>query len=76
VLREGPTGTHTLGGNVAAVWRQQAQRVGNRGLLELARAWQISMVQGLRHHAAAARDVRRSERQVLARAVGVRTIRF
>ena len=68
--------THTLGGNVAAVWRQQAQRVGRRGLLELARAWQISMVQGLRHHAAAARDVRRSERQVLARAVGVRTIRF
>jgi hypothetical protein len=52
---------------VAAVWRQQAQRVGHRGLLELARAWQISMVQGLRHHAAAARDVRRSERQVLAR---------
>ncbi|HEY6812454.1 MAG TPA: hypothetical protein VI074_07170 [Propionibacteriaceae bacterium] len=31
---------------------------------------------GLLHHAAAARDVRRSERQVLARAVGVRTIRF
>jgi pilus assembly protein TadC len=33
-----------------------------------------SMVQGLRHHAAAARDVRRSELQVLARAVGVRSV--
>ncbi|HET8915292.1 MAG TPA: type II secretion system F family protein [Propionibacteriaceae bacterium] len=33
-----------------------------------------SMVQGLRHHAAAAREVRRSERQVLARAVGVRSV--
>jgi pilus assembly protein TadC len=33
-------------------------------------------VQGLRHHAAAAREVRRSELQVLARAVGARTIRF
>jgi pilus assembly protein TadC len=33
-----------------------------------------SMVQGLRHHAAAARQVRRSERQVLARAVGVRSV--
>ena len=32
-----------------------------------------SMVQGLRHHAAAAREVRRSELQVLARAVGVPT---
>jgi hypothetical protein len=41
-------------------------------LLEPARAWQISMVQGLRHHAAGARYVRQSERQVLARAVGVR----
>ena len=35
-----------------------------------------SMVQGLRHHAPAARHIRRSELQVLARAVGVRTIRF
>jgi hypothetical protein len=35
-----------------------------------------SIVQGLRHHAAAARDVRRSELQVLARAASVRTIRF
>jgi pilus assembly protein TadC len=34
----------------------------------------ISMVQGLRHHAAAAREVRRSELQVLARAVGVRSV--
>jgi pilus assembly protein TadC len=33
-----------------------------------------SMVQGLRHHAAAAREVRRSELQVLARAVGVRSV--
>lgn len=75
VLREGQQ-AHTLGGNVVAVWRQQAQHAGHRGLLELARAWQISMVQGLRHPAAAARDVRRSELQMLARAVGVRTISF
>ena len=33
-----------------------------------------SMVEGLRHHAASARDVRRSELQVLARAVGVRSV--
>jgi pilus assembly protein TadC len=33
-----------------------------------------SMVQGLRHHAAAAREIRRSELQVLARAVGVRSV--
>jgi pilus assembly protein TadC len=33
-----------------------------------------STVQGLRHHAAAAREVRRSELQVLARAVGVRSV--
>jgi pilus assembly protein TadC len=33
-----------------------------------------AMVQGLRHHAAAAREIRRSERQVLARAVGVRSV--
>jgi pilus assembly protein TadC len=33
-----------------------------------------SMVEGLRHHAAAAREVRRSELQVLARAVGVRSV--
>jgi tight adherence protein B len=40
VLREGQQ-AHTLGGNVVAVWRQQAQHAGHRGLLELARAWQI-----------------------------------
>jgi len=73
VLREGQQ-AHTLGGNVVAVWRQQAQHAGHRGLLELARAWQISMVQGLRHPAAEARDVRRSELQMLARAVGVRSV--
>jgi pilus assembly protein TadC len=33
-----------------------------------------SMVQGLRHYAAAAREARRSELQVLARAVGVRSV--
>src|SRR4029450_6174316 len=33
-----------------------------------------SMVQGLRHHAAAAREGRRSELHVLARAVGVRSV--
>jgi hypothetical protein len=49
---------------------------GTEAFLSWRGAWQISMVQGLRHHAAAARDVRRSELQVLARAVGVRTIRF
>jgi pilus assembly protein TadC len=32
------------------------------------------MVQGLRHYAAAAREARRSELQVLARAVGVRSV--
>ncbi len=33
-----------------------------------------SMVEGLRHHAAAAREIRRSELQVRARAVGVRSV--
>ena len=33
-----------------------------------------SMVEGLRHHAAAARELRRSELQVQARAVGVRSV--
>ena len=33
-----------------------------------------SMVEGLRHHAAAARDARRSGLQVRARAVGVRSV--
>ena len=32
------------------------------------------MVEGLRHHAAAARELRRSELQVQARAVGVRSV--
>jgi tight adherence protein B len=41
VLREGHQ-AHALGGDVVGVWRQQAQRTGRRGLLELARAWQIS----------------------------------
>jgi tight adherence protein B len=45
VLREGHQ-AHTLGGDVVAVWRQQAQRAGHRGLLELARAWQISTETG------------------------------
>jgi tight adherence protein B len=45
VLREGHQ-AHTLGGDVVPVWRQQAQRAGYRGLLELARAWQISVETG------------------------------
>jgi tight adherence protein B len=45
VLREGHQ-AHSLGGEVVAVWRQQARRVGHRGLLELARAWQISVETG------------------------------
>jgi hypothetical protein len=35
-----------------------------------------SMVEGLQHHAAAAREARRGALQVRARAVGVQTIRF
>jgi tight adherence protein B len=45
VLREGHQ-AHTLGGDVVHVWREQAQRPGHRGLLELARAWQISVETG------------------------------
>ena len=45
VLREGHR-AHTLGGNVADIWREQAQRAGHRGLLELARAWQVSVETG------------------------------
>jgi tight adherence protein B len=45
VLREAHQ-AHTLGGDVGAVWRQQAQRAGHRGLLELARAWQVSVDTG------------------------------
>jgi tight adherence protein B len=45
VLREGHQ-AHTLGGEVVPVWRHQAQRAGHRGLLELARAWQVSVETG------------------------------
>ena len=45
VLREGHQ-AHTLGGDVVHVWREQAKRAGHRGLLELARAWQISVETG------------------------------
>jgi tight adherence protein B len=45
VLREGHR-VHTLGGDVVSVWRQQARRRGHLGLLELARAWQISVETG------------------------------
>ena len=45
VLREGHR-AHTLGGDVVAVWRQQARQAGHEGLLELARAWQASVETG------------------------------
>ena len=45
VLREGHQ-TRTLGGDVAQVWRHQARREGHSGLLELARAWQVSPESG------------------------------
>ncbi len=45
VLREGHQ-AHTRGADVVAVWRQQAQRAGHKGLLELARAWQIAVETG------------------------------
>jgi len=45
VLRESHH-TRTLGGDVVQVWRQQARRPGHAGLLELARAWQISTETG------------------------------
>lgn len=38
--------TRTLGGDVVQVWRQQGCRPGHAGLLELARAWQISTETG------------------------------
>jgi tight adherence protein B len=41
VLREGHQ-AGTLGGDVVEVWRQQSRRAGHSGLLELARAWQVS----------------------------------
>jgi tight adherence protein B len=37
---------HTLGGDVVNVWRQQARRSGYMGLLDLARAWQVSTETG------------------------------
>jgi tight adherence protein B len=45
VLRGGHR-AHTLGGDVVSVWRQQARRSGYRGLLDLARAWQVSVETG------------------------------
>jgi tight adherence protein B len=45
VLREGHR-AHSLGGDVVAVWRQKARRAGHQGLLELARAWQVSVETG------------------------------
>jgi tight adherence protein B len=45
VLREGHR-AHTVGGDVVAVWRQQAHSAGHKGLLELARAWQVSVETG------------------------------
>jgi tight adherence protein B len=45
VLREGHQ-TATLGGDVVEVWRQQSRRAGHSGLLELARAWQVSIETG------------------------------
>lgn len=44
-LRKGHQ-AHTLGGDVVHVWRQQARRPGHGGLLELARAWQVSVETG------------------------------
>jgi tight adherence protein B len=41
VLREGHQ-ARTLGGDVLQTWRRQAGRPGQSGLLELARAWQVS----------------------------------
>lgn len=36
----------TVGGDVVEVWRQQSRRPGHSGLLQLARAWQISTETG------------------------------
>ncbi|HEX7146086.1 MAG TPA: pilus assembly protein TadB [Actinomycetota bacterium] len=41
VLRESRDG-QDLGGDVVRVWRSQARQPGHAGLLELARAWQVS----------------------------------
>jgi tight adherence protein B len=45
VLRVGHQAA-TLGGDVVTVWRQQSRRAGHSGLLELARAWQVSTETG------------------------------
>jgi tight adherence protein B len=45
VLREGHH-ARTLGGDIVQVWRRQARRPGHSGLLELARAWQVSTETG------------------------------
>jgi tight adherence protein B len=45
VLRDGHD-AHGLGGDVVHVWRQQARRAGCGGLLDLARAWQVSVETG------------------------------
>ena len=45
VLRTGHQ-AHTLGGDVVDVWRQQARLPGHGGLLELGRAWQVSVETG------------------------------
>lgn len=37
---------HDVGGDVTGVWREQAGRPGHGGLLELARAWQVSVQTG------------------------------
>ena len=45
VLRDGHH-ARTVGGDAVEVWRLQAQRAGHSGLLELARAWQVSIETG------------------------------
>jgi tight adherence protein B len=45
VLRKGQQ-AHTLGAEVVQVWRQQARLPGHGGLLELGRAWQVSVETG------------------------------
>ena len=45
VLREGHQ-AGTLGGDVVEVWRLQSRRAGHSGLLELARAWHVSIETG------------------------------
>lgn len=37
---------HRMGGDVAALWRDRSARAGHRGLLDLARAWQLSQQTG------------------------------